>query len=151
MRRYLFPSVVILALAALGASALAVGIDNVLEQSHSNPIAAAAKAKHSEADDPAVEQKAEHEQANKVNHGHCVSYWSHRAKEEDVKGKARGEFVSTIAKNEAAVTKKVAEGATPESTCDFAAALEQAKTASSTATEHGKSEEEHGKSADHRP
>lgn len=62
-----------------------------------------------------------------VNHGHCVSYWVHQAKAEGLSGRAKGAFVSSIAKNQDAVSKKVEEGGTPDGTCDFGDDLQAAK------------------------
>lgn len=72
-----------------------------------------------------------------VNHGRCVSYWVHQAKSEGLSGRAKGAFISSIAKNEDAVSKKVEEGGTPDGTCDFGDELEAAKS-SVSATSNGK-------------
>lgn len=61
-----------------------------------------------------------------VNHGHCVSYWSHRAKDEGLKGRAKGAFVSSIARDKDAVSSKVEDGGEPDDTCDFEEQLSEA-------------------------
>ena len=71
-----------------------------------------------------------------VNHGHCVSYWVHQAKAEGLSGRAKGAFISSIAKNEEAVSKKVVDGEGPDETCDFGDDLEAAKS-SVIATSNG--------------
>ena len=71
-----------------------------------------------------------------VNHGHCVSYWARQSKE--LKGRARGEFISSIARNPEAVSNKVEEGGQPDAThCDYSDELEAAKS-SASATSNGK-------------
>lgn len=67
-----------------------------------------------------------------VNHGHCVSYWARQSK--GLTGRAKGEFISSIAKNEEAVSKKVEEGGEPDGTCQFGDELEAAKSSATTAS-----------------
>jgi hypothetical protein len=75
-----------------------------------------------------VEAEVEGEGDDVANHGHCVSYWVHESKEEGLKGRAGGQFISSIAKVEEAVSMKVGEGDDPDSaTCDFRDELDQAK------------------------
>ncbi|MEO7803990.1 MAG: hypothetical protein ABIS18_06275 [Actinomycetota bacterium] len=154
MKKFFFPSVVILVVAAFGASALAKSVDKVLEKSHSNPVAPV-EATHAETQESTEQEQETTEQETEgdgINHGHCVSYWAHQSKTAGLKGKARGGFISTIAQNKDAVSKKVADGGNPDATCDFRAALEAAKTQAATATsEHGKSQEHkgQGKTKDH--
>ena len=70
-----------------------------------------------------------------VNHGHCVSYWARQSK--GLTGRARGEFISSIAQNEDAVSKKVAEVGEPDETCDFGEELASAQN-SVSASSNGK-------------
>ncbi|MBW3589698.1 MAG: hypothetical protein KY429_09795 [Actinobacteria bacterium] len=74
-----------------------------------------------------------------VNHGHCVSYWARQSK--GLTGRAKGEFISSIAKNPEAISKKVAEGGEPDGTCDFGddlAAAQDSVSASSNGKGNGK-------------
>lgn len=88
-----------------------------------------------------VEAQVEGEGEDTVNHGHCVSYWAHKSKEDGLRGRDRGQFISSIAQNKEAVSKKVEEGGTPDGTCNFQGQLDQAKadsTQASTAKNRGK-------------
>lgn len=63
-------------------------------------------------------------EASTDNHGHCVSYWAHEAKEAGLEGKHRGAFVSSIAGDPEAVAPK---GNDPVSeSCDFTQELADA-------------------------
>lgn len=91
-----------------------------------------------EAEENEVESKVEGEGDDVVNHGHCVSYWAHKSKAE-LQGRARGQFISSIAKDPGAVSAKV-EDDNPPGTCNFGSRLEQAKAdaAASASTARGK-------------
>lgn len=56
-----------------------------------------------------------------VNHGRCVSSAAHAAKAAGLKGRDKGAFMSSIAKDESQVANKAGEG-----DCDFGASLEDA-------------------------
>ena len=64
---------------------------------------------------------------NKSNHGHCVSYWAHQAKAQGLKGRSKGQFVSSIARDKGATSTKVTDGGSPAATCDYQSALDAAK------------------------
>lgn len=87
------------------------------------------------------------------NHGRCVSFWVHKARAEGLRGEAFGEFVSSIAENEAAVAPKLAAGDTPPATCDFgdelAEALDDQEASPSTAP--GQSGQGRGRGPSDRP
>jgi hypothetical protein len=84
-----------------------------------------------------AEAEVEGEGEDVVNHGHCVSYWAHKSKEDGLKGRARGQFISSIAQDEEAVSKKVEDGSTPDSTCNFQGQLDQAKAEAAQAATTG--------------
>lgn len=99
---------------------------------------AASKPEKTEAEATSTEAQVASEDVS--NHGHCVSFWAHESKSQELSGRARGQFISSIAQNEEALSKKVEEGGTPDSTCDFQAQLDQAKAeaASEVATSGGR-------------
>jgi len=72
-----------------------------------------------------------------INHGHCVSYWARQSKTEGLTGRAKGAFISSIAQDETAVSKKVEETGSPDETCNFSDELTAAKD-SAGATSNGK-------------
>jgi len=74
-----------------------------------------------------------------VNHGHCVSYWARQSK--GLTGRERGEFISSIARIEEAVSEKVAEGEGPGEDCRFGnelAAAQDSVSASSNGNGKGR-------------
>lgn len=159
-RKYLASSALIAGFLLFGSTALALVAAGKGEQPESLPGVASqtAVAKQDEQrletaeldDEIAGQANDEAEEAAGPNHGHCVSYWNHQAKDAGLKGKARGEFVSAIAKDEAAVSNKVEDGGTPDSTCDFGDELATALAAQGASDDDGskgKSGEERGKSA----
>lgn len=141
-RRYMTPAVVTLFIFALAASALAVAGDVIGPNENASDKAKAATTK--EHDEEGSE--AQGEGSATVNHGHCVSYWAHAAKDAGLKGKAKGQFISTVAQDKDATSAKLEGDATPTGDCgSYQAALDSAVTAQGQATTHGKSGEEHGK------
>lgn len=138
-RNYLTPMVATLFIFVLAAGALAVAGEVTGKDKVKEPKVEAAEAIEVEAEEAEVEVESE-EASDGVNHGHCVSYWAHQAKEQGLEGKAKGEFVSSIAQNEEAVSAKVADGGTPDATCDFQAQLDEAKAEQSAEAESEASE-----------
>jgi hypothetical protein len=76
-----------------------------------------------------------------TNHGHCVSFAAHAASILGLSGSAKGEFISAVARDDSAVSAKVAEGGKPDAVC--LSALARAKV---SATVSGNSGENHGES-----
>lgn len=100
---------------------------------------------------PEVEDaETQNSEAGGPNHGHCVSYWAHQAKDQGLEGKDKGQFVASIAQNAEAVSMKVDEGGSPDETCDFQsdldAALEEQEASTEELSSPGQSGETHGKS-----
>ena len=89
---------------------------------------------------PTEEEEEEEEDSalTKVNHGHCVSYWARESKAQGLRGSARGAFVSSIARDETAVSEKGAPG--PD--CRFQERLDEAleKQAAAPAKRPGKAD-----------
>ena len=162
IRRYMMPTAITVGVFAMVATAFAVAGEVSDKANDKAKEAVAAAASNREVNEE-VEVEAEGDEASDgINHGHCVSYWSHAAKDQGLEGRNKGEFVSSIAQNEEAVSAKVAEDGTPDSTCDFQSALDTALTEQEAdddsqveGAEHnrsegkgggrGKSDEEHGK------
>lgn len=84
-----------------------------------------------------VETEVEGEGDDVVNHGRCVSYWARESRKQGLTGRARGQFISSIAQDETAVSKKVGEDG-PDPTCDFQDELDQAKADAGASTARGK-------------
>lgn len=141
-RRYMTPAVVTLFIFVLAASALAVAGDVIGPNENASDKAKAATAKeHGE-----EEAEGQGEGAATVNHGHCFSYWAHAAKDAGLKGKAKGEFISTVAQDKDATSAKLEGDATPTGACgSYQTALSSAVTAQGQVATHGQSDEEHGK------
>lgn len=143
LRRYTTPAVVTLFIFLLAASALAVAGDVIGPNAKSSDKAKEATAKEHDEED----SEAQGEGAETVNHGHCVSYWAHAAKAAGLKGKAKGEFISTVAQDEDATSVKLEGDATPTGDCGgYQAVLDSAVADQGQTTSHGKSGEEHGRS-----
>lgn len=69
-----------------------------------------------------------------VNHGRCVSFAAQAADKLGLEGKAKGDFISAVARNEDAVSDTVPDGAKPDAACAAAIlrAAKDAKTSSVT-------------------
>jgi hypothetical protein len=142
--------VVWLAALIVAAAALAGGIGAASLVGHKGTEVSAAHQS-----DEATEQSDENEQSTEqeavegqgaedgANHGHCVSWYAQKSKEDGLTGQARGEFMSTVASSDGVRSK---DGTTITG-CDFDSALAAAVAAQGPAV-HGKSAEEHGKSAE---
>lgn len=158
-RQYLPPIAITVGVFALGATAFAVsGRVSGPEIASDSQVESHGKADATEtAEANETETATDSETAGGPNHGHCVSYWAHKAKAEGLTGKSFGAFISTVAQNDSATSSKVTGTATPDGTCNFQAALDAAKLAqpaanthSNTGT-HGKSSQNKGKSGSHTP
>lgn len=163
IRRYTMPAAITVGVFAMVATAFAVAgeVSDKANDKAKEALAAAAS-NHDETQDVEVESEGE-DASNGINHGRCVSYWTQAAKAQGLEGRNKGKFVSTIAQNDEAVSSKVAEGGTPDETCDFQAALDtaladqadedtnsQVEGAENNRSEgkgegRGKSDEDHGK------
>jgi len=83
------------------------------------------KSKEESKEDSEEESEEESETpSDGTNHGQCVSKWAHESKTQGLKGKARGHFVSSIARDKTAVGTD----------CDFQAQLTAALEGSSGET-----------------
>lgn len=160
LRRYLTPAVVTIFIFALAATALAVAGDLTGPNENASDIAKSKVAAAKEQGEAGAE--AQGEGSATVNHGHCVSYWARAAKEAGLKGKAKGEFISSVAQDEAATSAKLEGDAKPTGDCgSYQAALDTAVAAQGQTTiqsddEHGKPATAgksggKGKSAEHKP
>lgn len=137
LRKYLTTGGVLIGIALLGATALAVAGDNKHKfVDEGSALLEAAEVESAETED-AGEQGG-------PNHGHCVSYWAHAAKDAGLKGKDRGHFVSSVAQDETAVSEKLEGDATPTGSCgtyqadlDAAVAAQAAESASEDGEDDG--------------
>lgn len=164
IRRYTMPTAITVGVFALAATAFAVaGEVNDKAKDKAKEVVAAQTAEESEVEAAEEEAEAESEGGSDgINHGHCVSYWSHASKDAGLEGRNRGKFVSSIAQNKEAVSTKVEEGGSPDATCDFQNELDAALAAQAADEEsevegadnnrseskgngRGKSDDEHGK------
>jgi hypothetical protein len=78
------------------------------------------------------------------NHGHCVSYWAHAAKEAGLQGRWYGAFGSAVARDDAAVAPK----GEPGEDCDFQDQLDAAlaeQEAAEAAEEEARAERDEAK------
>ncbi len=145
LRKYLTTGGVLIGIALLGATALAVAGDN----KHKGVDEGSALLEAAEVESSETESAGE--EGGGPNHGHCVSYWAHAAKEAGLKGKDRGHFVSSVAQDETAVSEKLEGDATPTGPCgtyqadlDEAVAAQAAESASEDGEDDG--EEQSGAS-----
>lgn len=113
LRKYLTTGAVLIGIALLSATAFAVAGDKKAKSVDE----ASALLEASEVESPEAETEGAGEEGGGLNHGHCVSYWAHAAKEAGLKGKDRGHFVSSVAQDETAVSAKLEGDATPEGPC----------------------------------
>jgi hypothetical protein len=141
--------VVWLAALIVAAAALAGGIGAAsmvgskgaeVSSSHRSPEATQAS------DDESTEQEAVEGQGAEdgANHGHCVSWYAHKSKEDGLSGQARGEFMSQVAESDGVRSK---DGST-STDCDFDSALSAAVAAQGGPVVHGKSGQPHGQSGE---
>lgn len=161
IRRYTMPTAITVGVFALVATAFAVAGEVNDKAKDKAKEVVAAQAEESEVEAAEVEAESEGG-SDGINHGHCVSYWSHASKDAGLEGRNRGKFVSSIAQNKDAVSTKVEDGGSPDATCDFQdeldAALAEQEANDESEVEgaennrsegkgngRGKSDEEHGK------
>jgi len=111
LRKYLTTGGVLIGIALLGATAFAVAGD------HKSADDAVELLEAPEVESAQAKTKGNGEAGGGPNHGHCVSYWAHAAKDAGLKGKDRGHFVSTVAQDETAVSEKLEADATPAGQC----------------------------------
>jgi len=100
-----------------------------------------------DADDrPTATASDDAEGADVVNHGHCVSYAAHISQTLGLAHDQKGRFQSLVARDDTAVSAKVAPGGTPDAACQ-AAILKAAKAVAAGGGAHD-SDDDHGRSGD---
>lgn len=169
LRRYLTPAVVTVFIFALAATALAVAGDLVIPNENASETAKAkieaakAEAQKERSEEEGEAAEAQGEGSATENHGHCVSYWARAANDAGLNGRARGEFISTVAQDEDAVSAKLEGDAAPTGDCgDYQATLNSAVAAQGQSAINGGGEGNgrpgsagnsagKGKSDEHRP
>jgi hypothetical protein len=103
------------------------------------------KAKQKSDENESTEEAVEGQGAEDgANHGHCVSWYAHKSKDDGLTGQARGKFISTVANSDGTRSKD----GTTSTGCNFDSALRAAVSAQGGPAVHGKSAEAHGKSAE---
>lgn len=138
LRKYLTTGGVLIGIALLAATALAVA------GGHKGGDKGSEQLEAPEVESSEAETEGVGAEGGGPNHGHCVSYWAHAAKEAELKGKARGHFVSSVAQDELAVSEKLEGDATPGGLCGtYQADLAEA-VAAQTADSDSKGGEEEG-------